>query len=214
MTKFIIAIALCLGPSLVMAQSGPTPTWNGLAFGMTKDEVKAVLKGRQIHIKTEDEVKADNEAFLKGGVRPDDGNLLSITGDLVVGEGKATLRFSPADRLQGIELWFKFGDYADDASTVSEQEALRRVDEVKSITEKYLRRYGRPVSDIGEGFPGDGTEGNSHAQWEYDLIRHRSWLVKHSWRWREGGQSIELRGDLLGRAAVIFVNYALEERNF
>jgi hypothetical protein len=193
--KFAALTILAVAGLAAQTNSPRTPTWNGLAFGMTKDEVKAVLKDRHIHIS-------------------DDGDFLNLSGDMVVGEGKATLHFSPAHRLEKIALWFQFGDYADDDSTVSNEEALRRIVQAKSITEKYLRRYGRAVSDIGNGFPGDGTEDHWKDQWTYDLVSHRPWLIKHSWRWREDGQSIEFRGDLLGRAAVISVDYLLEERNY
>src|SRR6516225_8834970 len=147
MAKLTIATALFIGPSLLLAQPRPIPTWNGLAFGMTLDEAKAALTDRNLKV-------------------VDNGDSLDVSGDMGAADGSAKLSFSlPQHRLEKIVLTFDYGlkDYgystnpgaADahcrvDISMVSRDEAIRRAAFAGKVARKYLERYGKPIFATGD----------------------------------------------------------------
>jgi hypothetical protein len=184
-----------------------TPTWNGLAFGMTKDQVRAALKDRNLTITEKGE------------------SGLSVSGDMGPATGTGDLDFKN-NRLAVITLGFgqraggTGAEQADQAlracdaevSMVGETEALHRAMTVKVISNKYSERYGRPYYTDGDRrFPGASDD---DSWWERDLLSGRAWTYVLSRKWRESGQVIKFFGSLLCRSGHIIVEYSPEDHSY
>jgi hypothetical protein len=185
-------------PATTTAQTG-TATWMGLTFGMTKDQVKAALKAKNIDLKIAD--TRNNE--------------LQATGFLGALDGVATLGFDSPNStgLQVIVLKFNPQDEVTtatrgcDAETVTVDAGLEKLVRARMIADQYLERYGKPFHSDGD-FPVGSAATDWDSPWMRRLHAQSGWTSMVRWVWRDGGQVVQFDGFLICRSLEITVMYS------
>lgn len=197
-----LIVSLITMAALVAFAQAPSPrtaTWGGLAFGMTKDEVKAAIKSRK-----------DRK------IETEEARLLVLSGKIASPmSGVAALTFSDATNgLKVVRLDFKADLECADGEQSSREVAICRIARTEQIVKMYRERYGKPAYEKSDTFPGIAESGDTEREIHKFFWNSPIWANTLDWKWREAGQEISFSGALLGSDATVYVWYSPERHDF